>query len=176
VTTRFQTHAAALLVSFVGFVPASAQTPGSAPALPQGNGAAAPAAQGGTPPSASPSEPVTGYSYDPAGRRDPFISLVRRGNEGARNESGERPAGLGGIAVSELTLRGTMQAREGFVALVQGPDQKTYIVKPGDRLFDGTIRAITSNAMVLMQEVNDPLSLDKQREVRKVLRQGDEVK
>ena len=35
---------------------------------------------------------------------------------------------------------------------------------------DGTIRAITNQAVVLMQEVNDPLSLEKQREVRKSLR------
>jgi Tfp pilus assembly protein PilP len=161
-------------VSLVGFTPGvSAQAPAATPAAPQGNGQASTPQAGAPAPAA---EPVTGYSYDPAGRRDPFISLLRRGNENAANETGERPAGLAGIAVGELTLKGTMQAREGYVALVHGPDLKTYIVKAGDKLFDGTIRAITSNAMVLMQEVNDPLSRDKQREVRKVLRQGDEVK
>jgi Tfp pilus assembly protein PilP len=166
VTKWFQTIGAGLLVTLTGLSPAVfAQAPAATPAAAPDNGAAAPAP-----------EPPTGYSYDPAGRRDPFISLVRRGNESARNETGVRPAGLGGIAVGELTLKGTMQAREGYVALVQGPDLKTYIVKPGDKLFDGSIRAITNNGMVLMQEVNDPLSLDKQREVRKVLRQGDEVK
>jgi Tfp pilus assembly protein PilP len=171
VTTRFQTHAAALLVSLVGLAPGVlAQTPAATPD-PKANGATALAED-----AAPGAESVTGYTYDPAGRRDPFISLVRRGNENASNETGERPAGLAGIGVGELTLKGTMQAREGYVALVHGPDLKTYIVKPGDKLFDGTIRAITSNAMVLMQDINDPLSLDKQREVRKVLRQGDEVK
>jgi hypothetical protein len=30
--------------------------------------------------------------------------------------------------------------------------------------------------MVILQEVHDPLSLEKQREVRKMLRQTDEVK
>jgi type IV pilus assembly protein PilP len=160
------TFAATLLSGLIGFAPgASAQAPAAAPAPAAGQAAAAPAA-----------DPPAGYSYDPAGRRDPFISLVRRGNESARNEAGVRPAGLAGVTVDELTLKGTMQSRTGYVALVQGPDLKTYIVKPGDTLFDGTIRAITVNAMVLMQEVNDPLSLDKQREVRKVLRQGDEVK
>jgi Tfp pilus assembly protein PilP len=167
VTRRFQTITAALLASLIGFSPVvCAQTaPAATPAPTPDSAAPAPAP-----------EPPTGYSYDPAGRRDPFISLVRRGNESAKNETGVRPAGLAGIAVTELTLKGTMQAREGYVALVQGPDLKTYIVKPGDKLFDGSIRAITNNGMVLMQEVNDPLSLDKQREVRKVLRQGDEVK
>jgi hypothetical protein len=59
---------------------------------------------------------------------------------------------------------------------VQGPDNKTYVVKPGDKLFDGTIRSITATTMVMLQQVNDPLSLEKQREVRKVLRQTEEVK
>jgi Tfp pilus assembly protein PilP len=159
VTTGFKTLAATLLAGLFGLAPTFAQEP-AAPAAPQ----------------AAEPEANAGYSYDPAGRRDPFISLVRRGNDSAKNDASTRPAGLAGISVGELTLRGTMQAREGYVALVQGPDLKTYIVKPGDKVFDGTIRAITNNAMVLMQQVNDPLSLEKEREVRKVLRQGDEVK
>jgi len=35
---------------------------------------------------------------------------------------------------------------------------------------------VTANAVVVLQEVHDPLSLEKQREVRKFLRGGDEVK
>jgi hypothetical protein len=50
------------------------------------------------------------------------------------------------------------------------------VVKPGDKLFDGTIRSITATTMVMLQQVNDPLSLEKQREVRKVIRQAEEVK
>jgi type IV pilus assembly protein PilP len=168
VTRRFQTLAApmtAVVVLATGV--AVAQTPAAPPAAPGTPDAAA---------STPASEPQAGYSYDPQGRRDPFVSLMRRGNDAARNEAGERPSGLGGITVGELTLKGTMQGRDGYMALVQGPDLKTYIVKPGDKLFDGSIRAISANAMVLMQQVNDPLSLEKQREVRKVFRQVDEVK
>ena len=170
-TRRFQTIAAVIIAGLGATAPgAAAQTP-AAPAAT----APAAAAQPGAPPATDP-VPQGGYSYDPAGRRDPFVSLVRRGNDNAKNETGVRPTGIGGITVEELTLRGTMKSREGYVALVQGPDLKTYMVKSGDRLYDGAIRSITNNAMVLMQEVNDPLSLDKQREVRKVLRQAEEVK
>lgn len=87
-----------------------------------------------------------------------------------------RAAGLAGLEVSELTLKGTMQSRTGYVALVEAPDRKTYIVKSGDRLSDGTVQTITASVMVIMQQVHDPLSLEKQREVRKMLRQTDEVK
>jgi Tfp pilus assembly protein PilP len=166
VTRGFINVAAGLMTGFIIASPVSAQTQGQTP-KPQAE-AAAPAG----------SEPAEnqGYAYRPEGRRDPFISLMRRGNESAIDNATVRPAGLAGIGASELTLRGIMQSRGGYVALVQGVDSKTYIVKPGDKLFDGTIRAITANAMMILQQVNDPLSLDKQRELRKVLRQTDEVK
>ena len=63
-----------------------------------------------------------------------------------------------------------MQSRGTLVAMVQGPDNKTYIVHPGDKLLDGTIKTITPQGLVIVQEVNDPLSLVKQREIRKLLR------
>jgi len=44
-------------------------------------------------------------------------------------------------------------------------------VRPGDKLFDGTVRTVSQTDIVILQQVNDPLSLEKQREVRKVLRQ-----
>jgi hypothetical protein len=49
-------------------------------------------------------------------------------------------------------------------------------VRVNDRLLDGSVRAITSDTLVLMQDVNDPLSLTKQREVRKTLRAAVDVK
>ena len=58
-----------------------------------------------------------------------------------------------------------------YVAMLEGVDKKTYIVRSGDRLLDGTIRAISRDTMVIVQQVDDPLSPIRQREVRKVLRQ-----
>ena len=75
-----------------------------------------------------------------------------------------------------MVLKGTMQSPTGYVALVEATDKKTYIVKAGDKLLDGTVRTITADTMVILQQVNDPLSLDKQRELRKMLRQTEEVK
>ena len=61
-------------------------------------------------------------------------------------------------------------------ALVQGVDNKTYIVHQGDKLLDGAIKQITPQGLVITQEVNDPLSLVKQREVRKLLRSLEDAK
>jgi Tfp pilus assembly protein PilP len=167
--------ALAVAVSVTAQPSPAAQSPASqapAPARqapPAGRGTATPAEEAAA--AQQLIEPA-GFDYKPEGRRDPFVSLVRRAAGGRGGTSVvSRPTGLAGLGVGEITLRGTMRGREGFVALLQGSDQKTYIVRPGDKLFDGTIRTITQNDMVVVQQVNDPLSLEKQREVRKVLRQ-----
>ena len=69
-----------------------------------------------------------------------------------------------------------LQSRGGLVAMIQGPDKKTYIVHPGDKFLDGTIKSIIPQGLVIIQEVNDPLSLVKQREIRKLLRSLEDAK
>jgi Tfp pilus assembly protein PilP len=166
-----RTSVTARILSLLGGIlvaaaPANAQTP--AGAAPQ---AAAPQAA-----AAGDSADSPAYTYDPQGRRDPFVSLNKRGVETAGTRSAPRTAGLSGFEVAEVVLKGTMQSPTGYVALVEAADKKTYIVKAGDKLIDGTVRTITADTMVILQQVNDPLSLEKQREVRKMLRQTEEVK
>jgi hypothetical protein len=45
-----------------------------------------------------------------------------------------------------------------------------------NKFMDGTIKAITAQGLVIVQEVNDPLSLVKQREIRKLLRSAEGAK
>jgi type IV pilus assembly protein PilP len=152
---------------------ARAQTPAPSPApaaQPAAPSAPTPTA-GTTPAPAGPQLEPQGYTYDPQGRRDPFVSLMRRGSDIGRSSGiGARPAGLAGLETSEVTLKGTIASRGSYVGILQGSDNKTYIVKAGDKLLDGTIRTITPDGMVITQLVTDPLSLEKQREVRKPLR------
>jgi Tfp pilus assembly protein PilP len=157
---------------------AHAQAAPAAPAAP----AAKSAAPAGTP--ATPAEAADdqsddaaepqGFVYAPEGRRDPFVSLLRRGLD-TRN-SGPKMAGIGGLGTSEVNLRGVLTSEGAFVGILQGVDSKNYIVRVGDRLSDGTIRSISKDSMVILQQVNDPLSLEKEREVRKLLRQTEEAK
>jgi len=152
--------------------------PAAAPAAPT---AAAPAAETPAAPTAedqtandksgSAAEPQ-GFTYNPEGRRDPFVSLVRRGVDSA----GPKMAGLGGLGTSEVSLRGVLTSEGDFVGILHGVDSKNYIVRVGDKLSDGTIRSISKDSVVIVQQVNDPLSLEKQREVRKLLRQTEEAK
>jgi Tfp pilus assembly protein PilP len=141
------------------------------PAAPQGQTAPAPSQPGAalsTPPAQD------AYTYRADGRRDPFLNLLGTGSEAKlTSRKGEGP---GGLTIGEITVRGVMQSRGALVAMIQGPDNKTYVVHQGDKLLDGTIKTVTPQGLVIVQEVNDPLSLIKMREVRKLLRSLEDAK
>ena len=172
--------AAAITIVCVGVLTtapgAAAQAQSAAVASPPAKTPApkAPTAQSPAPtaPAQSAIDPQ-GYTYDAGNRRDPFVSLMRRGAD-TQKSVGVRPPGLGGLTAGEITLKGILASRSGYVGIVLGADNKTYIVHSGEALLDGSIRTITSDAMVILQQVNEPLSLQKQRELKKVLRQTEE--
>jgi hypothetical protein len=141
----------------------AAQAP--APAVPQAN------EQPSTPviPPPQPPPPVVsdGYVYETAGRRDPFLNLLRTGSD--QGVGGSRGDGPAGMTVAEISVRGVMQSRGLLVAAIQGPDNRTYLVRAGDKLMDGVIKALTPEGLIIIQDVNDPLSVVKQREVQKRL-------
>ena len=119
---------------------------------------------------------VVQRSYNAGGRRDPFVSLLRSGSDPSGLGNSPRPAGIAGLLVSEVALRGVIQSPAGFAGLLQGSDGKTHVVRAGDRLFDGQVRSITADAMLLLQRSSDPLMVPKEFEVRKPLRQVGEAK
>ena len=155
---------------------------GAAVAQTQQASAPAPAAPAAATTTTAPAAPVEkadalepqGFTYNPEGRRDPFVTLLRRGAD--TSQTGRRMPGLAGLETAEVSLRGVVVSQGAYVGIVQGADNKTYIVRAGDKLSDGSIRSITANAMVILQQVNDPLSLEKEHEVRKLLRQTEEGK
>ena len=145
--------------------PAAAQST-AAPANPT----AAPAAPPAT------ADVPAGYNYDPAGRRDPFVSLLRRTGDVQQVPGGARPAGLGGLTAGEVNLKGILRGRDGYLGILLGADSRSYIVRAGDRLLDGTVRTIAADSLVIVQQLNDPLAPQQQREVRKTLRHSEEAK
>jgi Tfp pilus assembly protein PilP len=124
----------------------------------------------------TPGPPVPeNYSYQPDGRRDPFLTLLGTGSD-PRASLSRRTEGPAGMTLAEVSVRGIMESRGVLVAMIQGPDTKTYIVHQGDKLLDGTIKTITPQGLIVVQQVNDPLSLVKQREIRKLLRSLEDAK
>jgi len=166
---------AQLALVLVALTAASASLAAQAPQTPAPAASPAPPPQAAkppapaAPPAAMPTEPPNTYTYQREGRRDPFLTLIGTGAEARPTGSrhGEGPAGL---TVAEISVRGIVQSKGELVAMVHGPDNRTYLVHQGDKFADGTIKTVTPQGLVIVQEVNDPLSLVKQREVRKLLR------
>jgi Tfp pilus assembly protein PilP len=157
--------------------PARAQQPapdGARPQTPLPGQLPAGAAKEKEPEKTAPPVPDV-FTYNPEGRRDPFVSLLLRGGD-MKPTRESRPDGLPGLLISEISLRGILKDKTGFVAMVSGPDNKTHIIRGNDKVFDGTVKAITADSVIFSQDVNDPLSLVKQREVRKYLRATQEGK
>ena len=113
-------------------------------------------------------EPATGetYRYDPQGRRDPFQSLV---GPAPKLQPGQRPPGTPGFLIDEMKLQGVVKTRQGLVAMVNGPDNKGYLIHVGDKVLDGEVIRITTSSVVFRQEVNDPTRIERYREVVKDL-------
>ena len=170
-----RTPAALIALTLIAFAPgAGAQTPAGKPPAPPA--APAPAQPGSAPaPTTAATPPAQeAYTYRADGRRDPFLNLVGLGSDvKMTSRKNEGPTGL---SLGEISVRGVMQSRGALVAMIQGADNKTYIVHQGDKLLDGTIKTVTPQGLVVVQEVNDPLSLIKTREVRKLLRSLEDAK
>ncbi len=124
-----------------------------------------------------------GYSYNSQGRRDPFVSLQRpvAADRGPKT----RKPGMEGFLIQEVALKGIVRtkgggigqaSRPGFIAMFLGADGKSYFVTTGQRLYDGVITAVDATSVTFRQEVTDPLSPVKTREVRKSLYASEEAR
>lgn len=185
---RFQIAlATALVVGLAGA--ARAQQP-AAPAAPP---AAAPEAAPSPAPGAAATDPsrppldveleTGGFSYNSGGRRDPFVSLQRpvAADRGPKT----RKPGMEGFLIQEVALKGIVRTagsgigvagRPGYIAMFLGADGKSYFVSTGQRLYDGVITAMDATSVTFRQEVTDPLSPVKTRDVRKSLYASEEAR
>ena len=114
-----------------------------------------------------------GFTYDPAGRRDPFRSLVDAANTVGK---GPRPRGIAGMLISEVDLVGIVQKGKGALAFFNGSDNKGYFLRVGDALYDGKIIRIDrrTGIVVFRQDINDPRSIKPYRDVTKRLTTAEE--
>lgn len=85
------------------------------------------------------------YVYEPAGRKDPFKSLVQKKGEGSGVTD------ISSLDVSNLTLNGIIWGPSGRLALVNDTQGVGYIIKPGDQVIGGKVFAITDSSVVFEQ-------------------------
>jgi len=110
----------------------------------------------------------THWTYDSAGRRDPFRSLVERV---VIKGEGERPKGIAGMMISEVDLVGIITSPKGEIAFLNGSDNRGYFMRSGDNLYDGTVVDIDRAAgrVIFRQKVDDPREIKPYRKIIKKL-------
>ena len=100
-------------------------------------------------------QPAPIYSYNPAGRRDPFTPIIVKEEKkallGAKTPLERFP-------ISEFKLAGIVWGGLGYHAMLEGPDGKGYFVRKGMRIGpnQGVIKKITERAMVVVETYKDP--------------------
>jgi Tfp pilus assembly protein PilP len=97
-------------------------------------------------------------------RRDPFESLVgRQQGKAAVN----LPPGKAGLQVSTLRLDGIVRAPNGMIAVVSNPQLRTYFLREGDHLYDGSVEKISMDGVSFHEEGKDAFGKPVERQVNK---------
>jgi type IV pilus assembly protein PilP len=98
-----------------------------------------------------------------AARRDPFESLIGRQSKAAA----VLPPGKAGLQVSTLRLDGIVRAPNGMIAVVSNPQARTYFLREGDHLYDGSVEKISMDGVSFHEEGKDAFGKPVERQVNK---------
>jgi type IV pilus assembly protein PilP len=98
-------------------------------------------------------------------RRDPFESLVSRQQNQAK--AGPAIAGKPGLVIATLRLDGIVRAPNGMIAVVSNPQARTYFLREGDHLYDGTVEKISMDGVSFHEEGKDAFGKPMERQVNK---------
>jgi Tfp pilus assembly protein PilP len=110
------------------------------------------------------SAPAAAESEVKQARRDPFESLLgRQSNKAPAN----LPPGKLGLQVSTLRLDGIVRAPNGMIAVVSNPQSRTYFLREGDRLYDGSVEKISMDGVSFHEEGKDAFGKPVERQVNK---------
>jgi len=97
-------------------------------------------------------KPQDVYSYNPAGKRDPFAPLIVK--EDRKAQSGEVRPPLERYNIYDFKLTGIVWGGLGYSAMLEGPDGKGYFIRVGTVMGQnkGVVKKITHNTMVIEEK------------------------
>lgn len=102
----------------------------------------------------------------PAGRRDPFISIIRNAPQGPQGPSCS--VGKKCLYIPELVLKGIAKDPEGqMLAVVMSNTHRAYFLRENDQVFNGSVEKITSDSVVFREYATDHLGRETAHEVVK---------
>ncbi|MDD8014978.1 MAG: hypothetical protein PHX45_04745 [Acidobacteriota bacterium] len=103
------------------------------------------------------------YTYEPAGRRDPFKSLL------GGKEIKEKPAAgaMTQLSIDDISLTGIVKSKEKLTAIISGPHGFPHFIKTGDRLADGYVLSIQETQVVFRKTSDRGIPLMRANDVIK---------
>ena len=101
-------------------------------------------------------------------RRDPFESLTSR-QEAAAKAGANLPPGKAGLQVGSLRLDGIVRSPNGMIAVVTNPQARTYFLREGDKLYDGSVEKIGMDSVSFHELGKDAFGKPVERQVNKRL-------
>ncbi len=98
------------------------------------------------------------YTYEPKGRRDPFLSIIeasKREKEAEKKKRGLKPSEA--YDVRDIRVIAIAKDRKRFYAMVQLPDKKYFTIREGMTLglYGGKVISIDTNAVVVREFVKN---------------------
>jgi hypothetical protein len=99
-------------------------------------------------------------------RRDPFESLTSR-QDAAAKMAANLPPGKAGLQVASLRLDGIVKAPNGMIAVVTNPQSRTYFLREGDQLYDGSVDKIALDSVSFHEMGKDAFGKPVERQVNK---------
>ena len=113
-------------------------------------------------------EPASAQSYDPAGRRDPFVPVLQQ--LGLWSIDPTLPP-LQLVGLTEMNLIAVLWGAYGNTAMVQTPDGNGYTVRRGTRIGpnNGVVSAVTEKGIVVQERFTDVYGSKQEREYVKLL-------
>lgn len=123
----------------------------------------------------SPKIPEEGLTYNPVGKRDPFKSLIIAEREKVAKARNEVPP-LQKIDASDLKFTGVIWDKERYVAMVETPDGKGFVVKEGMivGLNKGIVKKITQRILTIEEKIRSYVGDFRTRKITLELHKGEE--
>ncbi len=124
-----------------------------------------PQAEGAIPP-----ELPEANTYDPSGRRDPFLAFIQ--SLEAKKEEANLPP-LQRVSLTEINLVGVVWGGYGYTAMVQTPDGKGYAVRRGTHMGpnNGIVTSVTERGLIVVERFTDIYGKKQEREFVRLLHQ-----
>jgi Tfp pilus assembly protein PilP len=118
------------------------------------------------PAAATPAPAAAAEAESKVARRDPFESLTSRQEQAAKTAA-SLPPGKAGLQVATLRLDGIVRSPNGMIAVVTNPQARTYFLREGDQLYDGSVEKIAMDSVSFHELGKDAFGKPVERQVNK---------